>query len=262
MKRIYLSLIAGLSLCTIQVQAQYFDAETGLHYNGARYYDPKIGRYITSDPIGLRGGLNTYSYVYNNPLRFIDPLGLKVYLTSHHIYPTSSWHTALLLIPDDQNTFAGRPGFLKGDAGDGIANGKWYTVLSAEPASSNPFDPGNLIGERNRSSDLPGENTIDREVAASGSLTYSNICRANPPNDTELINYLINFAASYGNNAPYGYPRRFSNTGELPPDTYNSNSYTAGILRAINASTAAPSNNSFPGFDRPLPLNFFSPPKY
>jgi RHS repeat-associated protein len=251
-----------LTTVNLRYPGQYFDGETGLHYNWNRYYDPKTGRYITSDPIGLAGGLNTYSYVYNNPLSFIDPLGLKVYLTSHNISPTSSWHTTLLLIPDDQHAFAGRPGFLKGGASDGLANGKWYTVISAEPDSSNPFNPGNLIGERNRSSDLPGENTVNREVTASGPLTYSNTCRAKPPGDTELINYLINFAASYGNNAPYGYPRRFSNTGELPPDTYNSNSYTAGILRAINASTAAPSDNSFPGFDRPLPLNFFSSPKY
>lgn len=240
----------------------YADAETGWWRMGFRYYDPESGRFPTSDPIGLAGGLNTYSYVYNNPLRYIDPLGLKVYLTSHNISPSSSWHTALLLIPDNQSSFANRPGFLKGGAGDGLANGKWYTVISAEPASSNPFSPGSLIGERNRSSDLPGENTVNREVTASGPLTYSNTCRAKPPSDTELINYLINFAASYGNNAPYGYPRRFSNTGELLPDTYNSNSYTAGILRAINANTAAPSDDSFPGFNRPLPLNFFSSPKY
>jgi RHS repeat-associated protein len=56
----------------------YFDAETGLHYNWHRYYDPKVGRYISSDPIGLWGGLNTFSYVKNNPLRWIDPHGLDV----------------------------------------------------------------------------------------------------------------------------------------------------------------------------------------
>jgi RHS repeat-associated protein len=55
---------------------QYFDQETGLHYNGARYYDPRIGRYISSGPIGLRGGLNTYLYARANPLRYIDPDGL------------------------------------------------------------------------------------------------------------------------------------------------------------------------------------------
>jgi RHS repeat-associated protein len=55
---------------------QYYDQETGLHYNYFRYYDPSTGRYITSDPLGLDGGLNTFGYVGQNPLVFVDPKGL------------------------------------------------------------------------------------------------------------------------------------------------------------------------------------------
>ncbi|ASY42418.1 type IV secretion protein Rhs [Taylorella equigenitalis] len=59
-------------------QGQYFDAESELHYNTFRYYDPEIGRFISLDPIGLLGGLNNYQYA-PNPVEWVDPWGLVKY---------------------------------------------------------------------------------------------------------------------------------------------------------------------------------------
>ncbi|ECU5376926.1 type IV secretion protein Rhs, partial [Salmonella enterica subsp. enterica serovar Heidelberg str. CFSAN001902] len=59
----------------LRFQGQYLDRETGLHYNLYRFYDPDIGKFISGDPISLRGGINLYAYA-QNPLSWIDPLGL------------------------------------------------------------------------------------------------------------------------------------------------------------------------------------------
>jgi RHS repeat-associated protein len=63
----------------LRFPGQYYDRETGLHYNYFRDYEPGTGRYVEADPIGIEGGLNVYGYANQSPLTFADPLGLAPY---------------------------------------------------------------------------------------------------------------------------------------------------------------------------------------
>jgi RHS repeat-associated protein len=76
----------------LRFPGQYADRESGLSYNYFRDYDPIAGRYVESDPIGLRGGLNTYVYGLDDPLTGMDPSGLDVVVT---YYPGGPGHVGI-----------------------------------------------------------------------------------------------------------------------------------------------------------------------
>jgi RHS repeat-associated protein len=69
---------AGAFDFPLRFPGQYFDKETNVAYNYYRDYDPSTGRYVQSDPIGLIGGANTYTYVGGSPLMWWDVLGLRI----------------------------------------------------------------------------------------------------------------------------------------------------------------------------------------
>ncbi|MGN6666319.1 MAG: RHS repeat-associated core domain-containing protein, partial [Trinickia sp.] len=95
----------------IRFQGQQEDAETGLRYNRNRYYDPSSGRFISMDPIGLRGGLNLYQYA-PNPVAWIDPRGLskRCPMSTRGLGKATGSYSAMKPgpLPDDlAGTFAG-----------------------------------------------------------------------------------------------------------------------------------------------------------
>ena len=69
--------VTGTLTQKLQFPGQIEDSETAFFQNWHRDYDPELGRYVQSDPIGLLGGINTYGYVGGNPVMYVDPSGLE-----------------------------------------------------------------------------------------------------------------------------------------------------------------------------------------
>ena len=87
----------------IRLPGQQYDEESGLYYNRHRYYDPLQGRYITQDPIGLRGGWNVYAYPLD-PIDYADPLGLKIFSTGMSSICAAAGSAMLYLEPQEAQT--------------------------------------------------------------------------------------------------------------------------------------------------------------
>ena len=168
--------------------------ETGLYYYRARYYSPELQRFISEDPIGLKGGINKYSYVGNNPVNFVDPLGLIC---------TYSQSSGLMLCTDDKTSkvyyvglgYSGaRSGYgynnpeMQGEKGVGpITRGQWqmegnwykHPDLGKNTMKLVPL-AGNECYDTNRDCDtfrMHGDNTI--KDASKG-------CIVLPPDRTKI----------------------------------------------------------------------------
>ena len=118
--------VAKEHLQPLRFQGQYYDEETGLHYNRFRYFDPDLGMFTTRDPIGLMGGDNVFQYA-PNPTGWIDPFGLSCVKNKKTSYNASSRRDALRQakrdagIPKSQKPEVSRE-YLRDGNGDKIMN--------------------------------------------------------------------------------------------------------------------------------------------
>jgi RHS repeat-associated protein len=179
----------------LRFPGQYKDDESSLRYNYFRYYDQNMGKYITSDPIGLRGGLNTYFYVKGNPIIRIDYFGLLP-STAEDIVESARQH-----IESEEWSFHKRNGtfapgknkcnqFVRDALNDAfvpvpVMNGRMSPPTAGQwadpnvdipgfPIVSGPPQPGDIIAEAHETPDATGHVGIvtgDNSTVSQSSIT-------------------------------------------------------------------------------------------
>jgi RHS repeat-associated protein len=127
---------------------QRYDPITGINYNYFRDYDPGVGRYVQSDPMGLRGGVSTYAYVGGNPQSYIDPLGLTQWQVGMFMISGGRLHgevgyahfTATSECVNGKQGFADGSGLFVGAAEGSPINmsGSFYTMDDGIPGNTDP----------------------------------------------------------------------------------------------------------------------------
>ncbi len=129
----------------LRFPGQYYDSETGLHYNWYRYYEPEIGRYLRTDPIGFLGGdVNLYRYVGNNPVNWGDPWGLwKFSITFYTPFYGLGGGITIGENPDGLPFFTVRPGV---GFGGGISYDPNGTSPGYDPCDNFEYYGGATVG--------------------------------------------------------------------------------------------------------------------
>jgi RHS repeat-associated protein len=178
---------ARRTTCALRFQGQWFDKESGLHYNLFRYYDPETGQYLSPDPLGWNGGTRLYGYA-QNPLSEVDPLGL--YLVTPQPKPMPAG-TSFLRWPDYISGSFGFPGFIPGLPG----TLGWSVSVSIDHYGNVYFSGG-------------GGAAISTPL--SGSLSAHWIATLDRPSEKDLKNFLTGDSLSVSAGYIGGYQVTYS----------------------------------------------------
>ncbi len=218
---------------------QVFDAETGLHYNYFRDYDPKLGRYIEADPIGQGGGRNIFGYARNNPEKFFDISGEKIVVRGRlaagplgTLTQPDSYHLYLFIDPDDKCS----------------CPGKWPVTLGA---TSNL---GSLVKVINSPSDLSPIGGFSVPVSTPSGMT-----------ECQFAHELIAAALAFEDTGDYSLPGLGAFLGlwdgGLGNNKFNSNSFIPGLLIAVGAKPPDLPCGAItvPGYENPVTIPKYTP---
>ncbi|KAA0248672.1 hypothetical protein FBQ97_21440, partial [Acidobacteria bacterium ACD] len=192
---------------------------------------------LLSGSAGDAESWNRYTYARNNPLKYVDPDGREIYAAVQHVgnipFRGSAYHVAIVIVPRDQNRWAGHKPFTMG-------NERKYGTLGAGPSGVPPF-LGRLESNENRKRDAnpsPDVKVEWAEVDLKGR------------DENEVIEDLLAADRGYQDNLNYDlFPK-------LGTDGYNSNSYASGLLLAVGVMPPLMSV-AVPGYDKPVPASAF-----
>lgn len=210
------------------------DQDTGLLYMQARYYDPRIGRFLSQDPVGFVTvnpiSFNRYAYGNNNPYKYTDPDGREVRIQWHEVLSSGSFHSLLRLKPDNQSGLD--PGLYANIDRDG----KRYATIGAGPEG---FLMETLVSNVNRKRDV--------EIHAGGlDVDIPSFYKS----ERAFIDTLLELDQHYNDDLDYDFWPDNSEPGN------NSNSYISGLLDAAGAEAPVPDVN-LPGYDKPVVREVF-----